>query len=56
MIPGAWSTAIGRATRRGDPMRLGIMMVAFVLVPFNLRFLLVPPAMVCGRRSMSCTS
>ncbi|WP_324807240.1 hypothetical protein SH584_11545 [Sphingomonas sp. LY29] len=43
MIPGAWAASFGRKhTRYGDPMRLAVQGVAFVMVGFNLRWLFAP--------------
>jgi hypothetical protein len=42
MAPAAWSAAFGKATRRGDPMRLACLAMAFVMIGFNLRWLLIP--------------
>ncbi len=42
MIPGAWSAARGMAARRGDPMRLGVAIVALLMSSFFLRRLLAP--------------
>jgi hypothetical protein len=46
MIPGAWSAAFGKDLRRGDPMRLACLSTAFVMVGFNLRWLLAPDSIV----------
>lgn len=42
MLPGAKSAIMGRDTRRGDPMRLGLSFVCLVIIGGNLRFLLAP--------------
>ena len=42
MVPGAWSAVRCSDPRRGDPMRLGILLVCCVMVAGNLRFLFVP--------------
>ena len=42
MIPGAWSAFRGRAVRRGDPMRLGVLAVAFLFVSYGIRSLVAP--------------
>lgn len=41
-LPGAWAAASSRATRRGDPMRLACLATGFVMMGFNLRWLLAP--------------
>lgn len=46
MLPGAWSAARGRDTRRGDPMRLGVFATALVMIGFNLRWLFAPDSML----------
>ncbi len=42
LLPGAWSAVHGKAVRRGDPMRLGCVATAFVMLGFFLRWLLAP--------------
>jgi hypothetical protein len=46
MAPGAWSAVSGKALRRGDPMRLACFATAFVIVGFNLRWLLLADNMM----------
>lgn len=46
MLQGAWSAMFGPDTRRGDPMRLGCLLTAIVMVGFNIRWLFWPDAMV----------
>lgn len=41
-LPGAWAAASSRGTRRGDPMRLACLATGFVIMGFNLRWLLAP--------------
>lgn len=42
MVPGAFSAARGKAVRHGDPMRLAVAAMAFVLCATQLRWLLAP--------------
>lgn len=42
MAPGAWAAASGKNVRRGDPMRLACLATGFLMVGFNLRWLLIP--------------
>lgn len=42
MIPGAWSALFGRAQRRGDAMRLGVLATSMLIFGFNTRSLMAP--------------
>lgn len=42
MLPGAYNAVFGKQLRRGDPMRLAVLATAFVIIGFNLRWLLAP--------------
>ncbi len=42
MVPGAWAASFGKHTRRGDPMRLSVLVTAVLFLGFNLRWLLAP--------------
>ncbi len=42
MAPGAWSAARGKATRHGDPMRLGVALVCLLMIGFVGRWLIAP--------------
>jgi hypothetical protein len=41
MLPGAWAS-LGRRARYGDPMRLACALTGFVVIGFNLRWLIAP--------------
>lgn len=42
MFEGAKTAVIGKETRRGDPMRLGVAFVCLVMIGGNLRWLFAP--------------
>lgn len=46
MSSGAWSAAFGNDLRRGDPMRLACFATAFVMVGFNVRWLIWPDSVL----------
>ena len=42
MVPAARVAIIGKDTRRGDPMRLGVAFICLVMIGGNLRWLFAP--------------
>lgn len=42
MMPGAKTAIVGKDTRRGDPMRLGVSFVCLLMIGGNLRWIFAP--------------